>query len=324
MSLRLTSFVALVLAATVVAPDVARAQDAFPAKSIRFVVPYPPGGGNDVVARALGAKIAESIGQPVVIDNKPGASGMIAGEFVAKAPPDGYTIMIDHAAIVMNPALYPAIKYDVRKDLAPVMLAAVPEHVLLVNPSLPVKTARELIDYAKANPGKLNYSSTGSGGPQHVLMEVFKRNAGIDMVHVPYKGGAPATLATASGEVQTQLISISTALPHIQSGRLRPLATFGTARSPVLPDVPTLTELGLPPLSSPWLGIFVPARTPAPIVQRLNAEFVKALAAADVRETMAKQAITTVASTPEAFGKILDDELQLYSRVIRDANIKGD
>ena len=314
----------LALLAGVTAPGAASAQDVYPSKPIRFVVPYPPGGGNDVVARALGAKIAESVGQPVVIDNRPGASGMIAGEFVSKSAPDGYTIMIDHAAIVMNPALYPAMRYDVRTDLAPVMLAAVPEHVLLVNPSLPVKTARELIDYAKANPGKLNYSSTGSGGPQHVLMEVFKRNAGIDIVHVPYKGGAPATMAVASGEVQTQLISISTALPHIQSGRLRPLATFGSVRSPVLPDVPTLTEQGLPPLSSPWLGIFVPAKTPAPIVRRLNAEFAKALAAPDVRETLSKQAIASVSSSPEAFAKILEDELQLYGRVIREANIKGE
>jgi tripartite-type tricarboxylate transporter receptor subunit TctC len=300
------------------------AQEAYPSRPIRFVVPYPPGGGNDLVARALGARIAESVGQPVIMENRPGASGMIAGEFVSRAAPDGYTIMIDHAAIVMNPALYPAVRYDVRKDLAPVMLAAVPEHVLLVNPAVPARSVKELIDHAKANPGKLNYSSTGSGGPQHVLMEVFRRNAGIEIVHVPYKGGAPATLATAAGEVQVQLISISTALPHIQTGKVRPLATFGATRSPVLPEVPTLAELGLPPLSSPWLGIFAPAGTPRAIIQRLNAELLKALGTAEVRETLAKQAIASVGSTPEAFARIIDEELQLYGRVIREANIKGE
>ncbi len=315
---------ALTLMVGVSVPGAVSGQDVYPSKPIRFVVPYPPGGGNDVVARALGAKIADSIGQSVVIENRPGASGMIAGEFLSKSAPDGYTIMIDHAAIVMNPALYPAIKYDVRKDLAPVMLAAVPEHVLLVNPSLPVKSVRDLIEYAKANPGKVNYSSTGTGGPQHVLMEVFKRNSGIEMVHIPYKGGAPATMAVASGEVQAQLISISTALPFIQSGRIRPLATFGSVRSPVLPDVPTLIEQGLPALSSPWLGIFVPAKTPAPVVRRLNAEFAKALLVPNVQEMLSKQAIASVSSSPEAFAKILDDELRLYDRVIREANIKGE
>jgi len=307
-------------------PPDADAQTAasYPTKPIRFVVPYPAGGGNDDVARILAPRLSESLGQTVVVENKPGAGGMIAGEYVSKAAPDGYTIMIDHSAIVMHPALYPSVSYDVKRDLAPVTLAVTLGNNFLVHPSVPARNVKELIALAKAQPGKLNYSSPGNGSPQHVSMEIFKRMAGVDIVHIPYKGGAPATTALLAGDVQ-MMLSGTTGLPHVKSGKLRAIATTGEKRSALLPEIPTVAESGVDGYTSiTWLGIFVPGGTPAPIVARLNAEFVKALSHPEVRKQLADRNFDAVASTPEAFARTIDADLALYGKVIREAGIKAD
>lgn len=302
----------------------AAAADEFPSKQIRFVVPYPPGGANDTVARVVAQKLSENMGHPVVVDNKPGASGMIAGELVAKSPPDGYTVMIDQSSLVMNPALYPNLKFDVKQDLAPVTLAANMLHVLIINPGVAARDLGELITLAKAQPGRLNYSSAGTGGPQHILMELFKRAAGVDIVHIPYKGGAPATLAVLANDAQMTFITVSTSLPHIKAGKVRVIAAVGRTRSKILPDVPTFEESGFKGLATPWLGILAPAKTPAPIIKRLNAEFVAALNAPQVREKLEQQAFEVVASSPEAFARFIDEELALYGKLIREVGIKAD
>ena len=320
----LAATIAVLAVAGTAFPKSVLAAEEYPNRQIRFVVPYPPGGANDTVARVLAQKLSENMGQPVVVDNKPGASGMIAGEFVAKSAPDGYTVMIDQSSLVMNPALYPNSKFDVKQDLAPVTLVANMLHVLIVNPSVLARDLAELTALAKAQPGRLNYSSTGTGGPQHILMELFKRAAGIDIVHVPYKGGAPATLAVLANDVQMTFITVSTSLPHIKAGKVRVIAAVGRERSKILPDVPTFAESGFKGLATPWLGILAPLKTPAVIVKRLNVEFVAALNSAQVREKLEQQAFEVVGSTPEAFGKFLDDELALYGKLIRDVGIKAD
>jgi tripartite-type tricarboxylate transporter receptor subunit TctC len=302
----------------------ALAADEFPSRPITFLVPYPPGGANDNLARLLAKKIGENLGKPVVVENKPGASGMIAGEFLSKATPDGHTIMIDQSSIVANPSLYPNVRFDVRKDLAPVTSPANMMHLLVVNSAVPARTLQELIALAKSQPGKLNYSSTGSGGPQHIAMEALKRTAGVDIMHVPYKGGAPALLAAMTGETQMTLLSVATTLPQLKAGKLRAVAMLGTERSKVLPDVPTFAELGFKGLSTPWLGIFVPAGTPPAAIKRLNAEFLKAIQDPQVRERMDAQAFEPVGSSPEAFGKFLDEELAANGKLIREIGIKPD
>lgn len=326
MTMKRTFAAALAVLAGVAAAlsSLAQAADDYPTKPIRFLVPYPPGGGNDVVARTLAQKISENIGQSVVIDNKPGGSGMVAGDILSKAPPDGYTIMIDHSAIVVNPAMYPNITYDVRQ-LTPITLAVTIDNLLLVHPSLPAQSVADVIRLAKSQPGKLNYASTGGGGPQHMAMEQLKSMAGVDIVHVPYKGGAPATQATIAGEVHMQFISVSTGLPHVKAGKLRALATAASRRNALLPDLPTIAESGLPGYENiAWLGIFAPPKTPPAIVQRLNAEFVKALNSREVRDRFALGGIEPVGSTPEAFAKVIHEEVARYAKIVREGNLKPD
>ena len=298
--------------------------DEYLSKPIRFVVPYGPGGANDVVARLLGQKLSEQVGQSVVVDNKPGASGMIAGEFLAKSPADGYTIMVDLSSITINPALHPNIAFDARRDLTPIMRAVDIQHVVVVNPSISARDLAELVELAKNQPGKLNYSSPGTGTPQHIAMELFKRSAGINIVNVPYKSGPQAMLAVIGGETQVSLLAGSTGLPQIRAGKLRPLAVFGERRLRLLPEVPTMLELGFKGFNSPWLGIFAPGKLPAPIVSRLHAEFTKALNAPAVREKLERQAFDIVASTPESFARLIEEEFSVYGKLILEAGIKAD
>lgn len=320
----LATLAALAAGAGPLLPAPASAQDAYPSRPIRFLVPYPPGGGNDVVARAIAQRLSASMGQPVVIENRAGATGMVAGEQLSRSPPDGYTIMIDQTSIVVNPSLFPRVPFDVRQ-LTPITHAVNLENLLLVNAAVPAQSVADLIRLAKDKPGTLTYASTGSGGPQHLAMEQFKRMAGVDILHVPYKGGAPATLATVGGEVQMLFISITTAMPHVKAGKLRALATAGGKRNGLLPEVPTVSESGLPGYSNTvWLGIFAPPKTPPEIVSRLNAEFVKALNAPDLREQFARSGIDIVASSSEAFARVIADDLVQYERLVRDANIKPD
>jgi len=297
---------------------------AYPSKPIRFIVPYPAGGGNDDVARLIGKKMSESMGQPVIVENRAGASGMIAGEYVAKASPDGHTIMIDHSGIVINPGLYATVPYNVATDLAPITLAVSQGNMFLVHPSVPAKTIPELVAYAKAQPGKLNYASPGNGTPQHIGMVLFNKLAGVDIAHIPYKGGAPATTALVGGEVQI-LLSGTTGLPFVKTGRARAIATTGTVRSGALPDVPTVQEGGIKDYtSSVWLGIFAPAKTPPAIIDRLNQEITKALSAPDVRQQLVEKNFDVIKSSPQEFTKIIEKDLALYGRLIKESNIKPD
>ena len=300
------------------------AADEFPTRPISLIVPYPPGGATDNLARMLAKKISENIGKPVIVENKPGATGMIAGEFLSRATPDGHTIMMDQSSIVANPSLYSSVRFDVRKDLAPVTLPANMMHLLVVNSAVPARTLQELIALAKSQPGKLNYSSTGSGGPQHIAMEALKHTTGVDIMHVPYKGGAQALFAAMTGDTQMTMLSVATTLPQLKAGKLRAVAMLGTERSKVLPDVPTFAELGFKGLSTPWLGIFAPAGTPPATIKRLNAEFLNAIQDPQVRERMDAQAFEPVGSSPEAFRKFLDEELAANAKLIRVIGIKPD
>jgi len=311
---------AIALAACLSAP-LLHADD-YPSRPIRLVVPYSPGGANDTVARILGQKLTDNMHQPVIIDNRPGASGMIAGEFVSKAPPDGYTIMVDLSSITLNPTLYPKIPYDVRTDLAPIMRAVDVLHIFLVNADLPVHNMKELIAYAKANPGKLNYCSPGTGGPQHVDTERLRRLTGIDVVHVPYKGGAPALQAIVANDVQFGFFAVSTSLPQIRAGKLRVIAVSGEKRLALFPDVPTFSEQGFSGVVTPWLGVFAPGKTPAPVIKRLQAEIDLALHSPDVREKLETQGLEASPSTTAEFVKQVNDEVAMYGKVIRESGIK--
>lgn len=303
----------------------AKAQDAtYPSRPIRFVVPYPPGGGNDDVARLLADPVSRSVGQPLVVENRAGASGMLAGEFVARAATDGYTIMIDHAGIVMNPALFARTPFDLMRDLAPVGQLVSFSNILVAHPSFPARNARDVIEMAKAQPGKINYSSPGIGSPQHIDMEMFKLAAGIDVLHVPYKGGAPATTAVLANEVQL-LFSGTTAIPHIRAGTLRALGTTGTRRSPLLPDVPTIAESGLPEYESlSWMGIFVPAGTPPAIIARLQAEFAKAVSSPELAAKLRDRNMESAPSSSEDFTKIVASDLARYGTLLPKLGIKAE
>jgi tripartite-type tricarboxylate transporter receptor subunit TctC len=296
----------------------------FPGKPIRFIVPYPPGGGNDDVARLIARKVSENTGATFIVENKAGASGMLAGEYVARAPADGYTIMIDHSGIAINPALFPAMKFDVLKDLAPVVFAVTQSSMLIAHPSLPANSVAELIALAKAQPGKLNWASPGNGSPQHIGMEQFTRMAGLRIAHIPYKGGAPATNALLSGEVHL-LISGTTGLPAVKAGKAKLLATTGPVRSAALPGTPTVDESGLKGYElMNWQGIFAPAQTPAPAILWLNTEIARALKSPDVTQVLREKNYEVVAGSADALGKELRQSVAQYAKIVKEAGILPD
>lgn len=296
----------------------------FPAKPIRFIVPYPPGGGNDDVARLIARKVTENTGATFIVENKAGASGMLAGEYVARSPADGYTIMIDHSGIAINPALFPTMRFDVVKDLAPVALAVTQSSMLIAHPSLPANSVAELIALAKAQPGKLNWASPGNGSPQHIGMEQFTRMAGVRIAHIPYKGGAPATNALLAGEVQL-LISGTTGLPAVRGGKAKLLATTGPVRAVALPQTPTVDESGLKGyVLMNWQGIFAPAQTPAPAIRWLNTEIARALKSPDVMQVLRDKNYEVVAGSEEALGQELRQSLDQYAKVVKEAGILPD
>lgn len=299
---------------------------AFPTKPVRLIVPYPPGGSADILARAIGQKLGDSLGQQVVIDNRPGAGTAIGAEATAKAAADGYTIMLGTVSShAINPALNPGLKYDPVKDFAPVSLVASIPFVLIVHPSLPAKSAKELIALAKTKPGSLNYSSAGNGTSNHLAGELFKSMTGTFMVHIPYKGSAPALNDLIAGQVQLMYDLVLTAAPHVKSGAVRALAVTGRERSPVLPGVPTVAESGVPGYEvSAWFGFFAPAGTPAAIVNTLNAETVKAMKLPDLRERLASQGADAVTSTPEQFTAYVKEELGKWTRVVKASGMKPD
>ena len=302
------------------------AADPYPNKFIRLILPFPPGGGTDTLSRIIGQKLSAALGQSVVIDNRPGAAGNIATLLAAKAPPDGYTLLMGFStALVVNPALYPDLSVKIATDFVPVSLLADAEYVLVVSPSLPVRSVADLIAYAKANPGKLNYSSSGIGGPLHLAGAVFATNTGTDLTHLPFKGGGPAVLAVLSGEAQVVFGSIAATLPNIKAGKLRPLAVTGLVRSPLLPDLPTLDEAGLKGFDvTTWYGVLAPRGTPQPVVTRLHDELVKSLADPDVRNSMAREGLTPIGSEPQVLADRIRDQTAFWAPVVKAAGIKAE
>jgi tripartite-type tricarboxylate transporter receptor subunit TctC len=302
----------------------ARAQE-YPVKPIRLIVGFPPGGGADIVARVLTPKLGEQLGQQVAIDNRPGAAGNLAFELLAKAPADGYSIMLTTPTLTVNPALYPKLAYDPVRDFAPVGLLATTVYILVVHPSLPVKSVKELLVLAKSKPGQLNYSSGGNGAAAHLAGELFRSMTGIVVVHVPYKGVAQGLIAVLSGEAHFTFGSQPSALPHIKQGKLRGLAVTSAKRSSFTPDLPSIAEAGVPGYeTTAWYGILAPAKTPREIVARLNSEFVKALSAPDVKSAMTNQSFEIVTGTPEQFATLIGDELAKWRTVVKSSGMRID
>lgn len=313
----------LLLAAAVLAGS-ALAQD-YPSKPVRLLIGFPPGGGVDIVARLLVPKVGEQLGQQVVIDNRPGAAGNLALELLAKAPADGYTLMFTTPTVTVNPALYPKITYDSLKDFAPVGLVATTVYILVVHPSLPVKSVKELLALARARPGQLNYSSGGNGAAAHLAGELFRSMTGIDIVHVPYKGIAPGLIAVLSGEAQLTFGSQPSTVPHMKQGKLRGLAVTSAKRSSFTPDLPAIAEAGVPGYeTTAWYGILAPARTPREIVTRVNGEFAKALGTPDVSSALAAQSFEAAPGTPDQFGKLIADELEKWRKVVKASGMRVD
>jgi tripartite-type tricarboxylate transporter receptor subunit TctC len=315
-------WLALLALSVVALPGPVDAQD-YPTKPIKFVVPYPPGGGTDVVARIVNEPLATALGQPIIIDNRGGAAGNLGTDIVAKSPADGYTILFTLSSHTINPKLYEKLPFDVERDFVPVSLVALIPQILVVNPSVPINSVKELIAYAKANPGKLNYASVGIGSPAHIAGELFKLKTGIDMVHVPYKGGGPAVTDTIGGQVQLAFVSMPAALQHVKSGRLRAIAVASAKRSASAPDVPTIAEAGVPDYAvESWYGALVPAKTPPAIVARLNAAFVKALDNPQVKEKLFAQGAEAASSSQAEFDRMIKEELAKWELVIKTAGIK--
>jgi len=302
---------------------VAAAQD-YPRKPLRLIVPFSPGGGNDTVARAIGSQLAAQLGQPVLIDNRAGAGGIVGAELAAHSAPDGYTLFLGGVgSLAVNPNLHAHLPYDALKDFAPITLLASAPSVLVAHPSIPAATIQAFTAYARANPGKLNYASNGNGSSAQLAAVLYESMAGVRMVHVPYKGLAPALVDLLAGQVQLMFSSMVAILPHIKAGRLRALAVTGRERSALLPEVPTLAESGLPGYEAgSWYGILAPAGTPAPIVARLHEELVRALQDPQVRERLAAEGAQTVGSSPAEFERYIAAESARTGKLLRDANIR--
>jgi tripartite-type tricarboxylate transporter receptor subunit TctC len=315
-------FIAGVLASIV---QGAVAQSAFPARTITMVVGFAPGGGTDSVARVVAKKMGESIGQTVVVENKAAAGGTVATHQVAKSAPDGYTILLGSVgSIAVWPHLNPKLPYDPLRDLAPITMAVEFPNVIVVNSTLPVKTLAEFVAAAKAKPGTIGYGSSGVGGIGHLAGALLALTAGIDIVHVPYKGGGPAMQDLLGGQIPAMVATPVTALPHVKSGKIHPLATTGAARAEMMPDVPTVAESGYPGYEATnWYAYYAPAGTPKDVLARLHKEIVDALNAPDVREQLDRQGVEAKPGTPEALTKYMERELATWARVVKAANIQA-
>ncbi len=298
----------------------------YPARPIRIVVPFPPGGSTDILARALGHKLTEAWGQQVMVDNRPGAGGSIGAEAAAKAPADGYTLLMAHiGTLAVNPALYPRLGYDAAKDFAPVSMVAIVPNVLVVHPSVPAKSVAELIDHARRNPGKLNYSSGGNGSAAHLAMEYFKLQTKTDVVHVPYKGTVPAVTDVISGQVSLTMTGAPAVMPHAQSGKLRALGVSSTARLDAFPQLPTIAESGVPGFdATQWYGIVAPAGTPVDIVRKLNETIVSIMGSKDMKERLNTEGAIAAANTPEEFARFIEAERRRWGAVVKAAGMRPD
>ena len=316
---------AALVAAAAVASQPAFAQ-AWPTKPVKFVVPFPPGGSVDPLARILGARLTESLGQQFIVENKPGASGSIGTAFVAKSPPDGYTFVVVFDTHAVNPALIPNMPFDTLKDLAPVMLVGTAPMAIVTAPSRPYKTFADVIRAAKAKPDAVNYGSVGSGSLGHLSMMIVQQQGGFKAVHVPYKGGGPMMTDAIGGQLETGIASVAAVGSNVKGGKLRAVATTGDKRSHTMPDVPTLQEQGFPGFSAvAWWGILAPAGTPKPIVDKLNAELTKALNEPALRKQLTEQlGMDLVVSSPEGLQKWIVGEIERWTKVVKENNVKAD
>lgn len=313
----------LVFASWALASNVALAQ-AYPARPIRMILPFPPGGPTDITGRAIAQKLSEQLGQPVIPDNRPGAAGNIGLELGAKAPPDGYTMVLTAPPIAISPSLYKKLNYDAQKDLAPISLVAEIQNIVVAHNSVPAKNLKELIQLARRNPGKLTFSSSGAGSTNHLASELLKGMYKLDMIHVPFKGSGPALVALMSGEVDWGTMAVPGAIPLVNAGKVRGLAVLSEKRIPALPGVPTAKESGVDNfVMSIWYGLLAPAGTPREIINRLNSEIHKALASADLKKTLANSGVEPLTSTPENFASHIKSETVRYAKVIKDAGIRA-
>ncbi len=305
-------------------PGAAAAADSYPTRPIRLMVPFPPGGSNDIVARVIGQQLMERMGKPVVIDNRGGAGGMIGTDTAIHSIPDGYTLLIISVAYAYNPWLY-KLNYDPVKSIAPVAQLGTGPNSLVIHPSVPANSVKELIALAKAKPGSLNYATAGIGSFQHMSSEMFRLMAGINIVHIPFKGGGPAMLAVMAGQSQISIGSLLQTLPHIRSGKLKALGTGGARRSPALPDVPTIAEAGVPGYeANNWWGIVAPAATPPAVVKKINTEVAAILATPETQKWFLSEGGEAVSRTPDEFRKWIFSEMGKWGKVVKQAGIKAE
>ena len=318
--MRLASVVAAAVALSLV-PG-AHAQS-YPDRPLRVVVPFAPGGAVDIVARIVAQKMNESLGEPVIVDNRGGAGGTIGTDLVAKAKPDGYTLLVASMGVAVNAVLYPKLPYDTLKDLAPVTMLAEQPNIVVVHPSLPARSIRELLALARSRPGQITYGSGGVGSNSHLATVLFLMTAKVDMLHVPYKGLGPAITDLVGGQVQLAVSNVSTALPHVKAGKLRLLAVTTKKRFPLFPDTPTVTEAGLPDYeSSGWYGMWAPAGTPPQVIGTLNREMTKILTSAALKEQFGSQGLEPMPTSPEAFARTLRVEIEKWGKVIKATGAK--
>ncbi len=314
----------ILFAALCLAVSTSALAQAWPSRPLRIIVPFPPGGGTDIGTRIVGQKLQEALGQPVVIENRPGAAGIVGTEFTAKVAPDGYTLMMGNIGThAINQSLYAKLPYDPVKDFAPVSQVALLPMFLLVNPAVPAKSMKELIDFARAKPGTLNYSSSGAGGMPHVAAALFASMAGIQMTHIPYKGGGPAVADLIGGQVQVSFATARESIGHVKSGKLRARGVSSAKRSAAMPELPTLAEAGLPGYESgSWISLFAPAGTPKDIVARLSDEAVKIVKMPDVRDKLLQQGADPVGGTSAELAATQQADIAKYARVLREAGVK--
>lgn len=296
---------------------------AFPAKPVKIVVPYPPGGTNDIVVRLLAQKLGDSMGQPFVVENKPGASGNLGAEQVARAAPDGYTLLLVTTGHSIHPSLYKNLRYNIKTDLTPVSELTRGPMLVMVTPSLPYKTVRDVIAAAKAKPGSINFGSAGNGSSTHLATELLSSMAGVKMTHIPYSGSTPAMADVMAGNAQLVMDLMFSALPQVNGGKLRAIAITGAKRSPLLPNVPTVAESGVPGFETlAWNGLMAPANTPKPIIDKLNAEIHKALDAPEMKERLRAQGFEPSPGTPEQFGALIRSEIDRWAKVVKSSGAK--
>jgi tripartite-type tricarboxylate transporter receptor subunit TctC len=313
------------LASSLVIVPIVHAQGAYPTKPIRLIVPSVAGGGTDISARLIAPRLSEYLGQQVVVENRAGAAMMIGGEAVARAAPDGYTLLMGISTLTINPSIHPKMPYDTVRDFAPVSLAVTLPNVLVTHPSLPVKTVRELIVFARSRPGQLNYGSAGVGSSLHLSMELFLSMTKLRMVHIPYKGSAPALVDMLAGQIAVMTGTMITVIPHIRGGRLRALGVTSATRSQVAPDVPSIAEAGVPGYESvQWYGVLAPAGTPREVITRIHEGVVRALQDATVRKRFLDDGVEPVGSSPEEFAALIRADMAKWAKVVKDAGIKAE